>query len=80
MGKGGGDKFSAGEQDLGYLYQLGLALLCLLDLPENIGVLIEGEGDLDLKRSGEGSKMINFGIIVDLMGEMQCGPMRNSRP
>jgi hypothetical protein len=55
MVNGGGDKFSAGEQGLGYLYQPRLALLRLLDLPENTGVLIEGEDDLDFKRDGEGT-------------------------
>jgi hypothetical protein len=55
MVSGSGDKFSAGEQGLGYLYQPRLALLRLLDLPENTGVLIEGEDDLDFKRNGEGT-------------------------
>lgn len=42
------DKFSAGEQGLGYIYQARLALLNLLQLPENTVVFIEKDDDLDL--------------------------------
>lgn len=38
------DKFSAGEQGLGYLYQSRLALLRLLELPENTAVFLKDLG------------------------------------
>ena len=41
------DKFSAGEQWLGYIYQARLALLQLLQLPENTAVFLEKDDDLD---------------------------------
>jgi hypothetical protein len=41
------DKFSAGEQGLGYIYQARLALLQLLQLPENTAVFLEKDDDLD---------------------------------
>lgn len=41
------DKFSAGEQGLGYIYQARLALLHLLQLPENTAVFLEKDDDLD---------------------------------
>lgn len=41
------DKFSASEQGLGYVYQARLALLCLLQLPEEIAVFLEKDDDLD---------------------------------
>jgi hypothetical protein len=41
------DKFSAGEQSLGYTYQARFALLQLLRLPEETAVLIEKDDDLD---------------------------------
>lgn len=41
------DKFSAGEQGLGYIYQARLALLCLLQLPEDTVVFLEKDDDLD---------------------------------
>lgn len=41
------DKYSAGEQGLGYIYQPRFALLRLLELPENIAVFIEKDDDLD---------------------------------
>ena len=47
MGKTLTDKFSAGEQGLGYLYQARLALLRLLQLPENTAVFLEKDDDLD---------------------------------
>lgn len=51
------DKFSAGEQALGYIYQARLALLHLLKLPENVAVLIEMDDDLDFI-DGNGSKSL----------------------
>lgn len=41
------DKFSAGEQGLGYIYQMRLALLHLLQLPEDTSVFLEKDDDLD---------------------------------
>jgi hypothetical protein len=41
------DKFAAGEQGLGYLYQSRLALLRLLELPEDTAVFLEKDDDLD---------------------------------
>lgn len=41
------DKFSAGEQSLGYMYQARLALLRLLQLPEDTSVFLEKDDDLE---------------------------------
>src|ERR1700677_2028018 len=41
------DRFSAGEQGLGYLYQPRFALLQILQLPEEISVFVEKDDDLD---------------------------------
>lgn len=41
------DRYSAGEQGLGYIYQPRFALLKLLQLPESTSVLIEKDDDLD---------------------------------
>jgi hypothetical protein len=41
------DKYSASEQSLGYFYQPRLALLRLLELPENTAVFLEKDDDLD---------------------------------
>ena len=41
------DKYSAGDQGLGYIYQPRLALLRLLELPESTAVLVEKDDDLD---------------------------------
>jgi hypothetical protein len=41
------DKYSAGEQGLGYMYQARLALLHLLQLSEGITVFLEKDDDLD---------------------------------
>lgn len=41
------DKYSAGEQGLGYIYQPRLALLNLLQLPEDTAVFLEKDDDLD---------------------------------
>jgi hypothetical protein len=41
------DRYSAGEQGLGYIYQPRFALLRLLQLPESTSVLIEKDDDLD---------------------------------
>lgn len=41
------DKYSASEQGLGYIYQPRLALLRLLELPENTTIFLEKDDDLD---------------------------------
>lgn len=41
------DRYSAGEQGLGYIYQARLALLHLLKLPEDTAVFLEKDDDLD---------------------------------
>lgn len=52
MSVGSGDKFSAGPQGLGYIYQPRLALLKLVEQPERTGVLIEGQDDLEFVGQG----------------------------
>jgi len=47
MGGTSTDKFSAGEQGLGYIYQARLALLHLLQLPEDTSIFLEKDDDLD---------------------------------
>lgn len=51
------DKFSAGEQSLGYIYQARLALLHLLQLPESTSVVLEKDDDLDFTAE-EGGKSL----------------------
>lgn len=51
------DKYSAGEQGLGYIYQARLALLHLLQLPEDTAVSFEKDDDLDFV-DGEGGKSL----------------------
>lgn len=51
------DKYSAGEQGLGYIYQARLALLHLLQLPEDTAVFFEKDDDLDFV-DGEGGKSL----------------------
>ncbi len=43
------DKYSAREQGLGYIYQPRLALLLLLQFPENTTVFLEKDDDLDFE-------------------------------
>lgn len=51
------DKYSAGEQGLGYIYQGRLALLRLLQLPEDTAVFLEKDDDLDFI-DGDGGKSL----------------------
>jgi hypothetical protein len=51
------DKYSAGEQGLGYIYQARLALLHLLQLPEDTAVFLEKDDDLDFI-DGHGGKSL----------------------
>jgi len=46
------DKYSASEQGLGYIYQARLALLHLLQLPEDTAVFLEKDDDLDFVDGG----------------------------
>ena len=46
------DRFSAGEQGLGYIYQARFALLRLLQLPEDTTIFLEKDDDLDFIDSG----------------------------
>lgn len=54
------DKFSAGEQGLGYIYQARLALLHLLQLPENTAVCLEKDDDLDFVDSDGGKSLASL--------------------
>ncbi|MDD2852638.1 MAG: hypothetical protein PHY09_12180 [Desulfuromonadaceae bacterium] len=48
------DNFSAGEQALGYLYQVRFALLQMVRLPEDAACFIERDDDLDFTDPEEG--------------------------
>ncbi|HUV14165.1 MAG TPA: ABC-three component system protein [Acidobacteriota bacterium] len=48
------DKFSAGEQALGYLYQVRFALLQMMQLPEQAACFIEKDDDVDFSDPDEG--------------------------
>lgn len=54
------DKYAAGEQGLGYIYQARLALLNLLKLPEDTAVLIEKDDDLDFLDVGGGKTLASL--------------------
>ncbi len=54
------DKFSAGEQSLGYIYQARLALFHLLQLPENTAVFLEKDDDLDFLASDGGKSLASL--------------------
>ena len=54
------DKFSAGEQGLGYIYQTRLALLQLLQLPEDTAVFLEKDDDLDFVDAGGGKSLASL--------------------
>ena len=51
------DKFSAGKQGLGYIYQGRLALYQMLQLPESTTVFLEKDDDVDFEDSN-GSKSL----------------------
>lgn len=57
MAEASTDRFSASEQGLGYIYQARLALLHLLQLPEDTAVFLEKDDDLDFIDGG-GSKSL----------------------
>lgn len=54
------DKFSAGEQGLGYIYQGRLALLQLLQLPEDTAVFLEKDDDLDFIDGAAGKSLASL--------------------
>lgn len=54
------DRFSAGEQGLGYIYQARLALLNLLQLPEDTPVYLEKDDDLDFVDSDGGKSLASL--------------------
>ena len=54
------DKYSAGEQGLGYIYQARLALLHLLQLPEDTAVFLEKDDDLDFIDSVGGKSLASL--------------------
>lgn len=54
------DKYSAGEQGLGYIYQARLALLHLLQLPEDTAVFLEKDDDLDFIDSDGGKSLASL--------------------
>ncbi len=54
------DKYSAGEQSLGYTYQPRLALLQLLQLPEDTAVFLEKDDDLDFVESDGGKSLASL--------------------
>lgn len=74
MTGGSSDKYSAGEQGLGYIYQPRFALLKLMQMPEDTSVWIEKDDDLDfidsngvktlgsLKHKAEGERVTDLSI------------------
>src|ERR1017187_187604 len=59
------DRFAAGEQGLGYLYQPRFALLQMLQLPEQTSVFVEKDDDLD---------------FVDVGGRKTLGSLKHKAP
>jgi len=55
-----GDKYSAGPQGLGYIYQPRLALLKLVEESERTGVLIEGQDDLEFVEEGQNRSLASL--------------------
>lgn len=60
MAEASTDRFSAGEQGLGYIYQARLALLHLLQLPEDTAVFLEKDDDLDFVDSVGGKSLASL--------------------
>lgn len=54
------DRYAAGEQGLGYIYQARLALLHLLQLPEDTAVCVEKDDDLDFIDSDRGKSLVSL--------------------
>lgn len=57
MAEASHDKYSAGEQGLGYIYQGRLALYQMLQLPERTVVFLEKDDDVDFE-DGDGGKSL----------------------
>lgn len=54
------DQYAAGEEGLGFIYQPRLALLHLLQLPEDTAVFLEKDDDLDFVDSGGGKSLASL--------------------
>lgn len=54
------DKYAAGEQGLGYIYQSRLALLHLLQRPEDTAVFLEKDDDVDFVDSDGGKSLASL--------------------
>jgi hypothetical protein len=54
------DQFSASEQGLGYIYQARLALLQLLQLPEDTAIFLEKDDDLDFIDGNAGKSLASL--------------------
>ena len=54
------DKYAAGQQALGYIYQARLALLHLLQFPEDTSVFLEKDDDLDFINGGGGKSLASL--------------------
>lgn len=54
------DHFSAGEQGLGYIYQARLALLQLLQMPEDTAIFLEKDDDLDFVEVDGGKSLASL--------------------
>lgn len=69
------DKYSAGPQALGYLYQPRLALLELFDYSDDTGLLIEGQDDLEFVGDGDARSLGSLkhkspdGVLTDLSSD-----------
>ena len=66
------DKFSAGEQGLGYMYQARLALLHLLQLPEDTSIFLEKDDDLDFidREGGKSLASLKHKAIDDRLTDL----------
>lgn len=83
------DKFSAGAQALGYIFQARFALLQILQSPESIKVLLEKDDDIDLindsgsktlsslKHKAQGGTLTN--LSTDLWRSMRIWLVRYNR-
>lgn len=60
MGESIRDKYSAGEQALGYIYQGRLALYQMLQLPESTTVFLEKDDDVDFEDGSVGKSLASL--------------------
>lgn len=60
MAKATTDKYSAGEQGLGYIYQGRLALYQMLQLPESTTVFLEKDDDVDFEDDKGGKSLASL--------------------